>query len=402
MGFNVIETKHQFNLPNYRFNLTTMALVPENYVGNTQFMYLHHTSVKSQLIYTATLLLFSLISLPFLYITVSTQSFGSVQSEIEKIDIISPIDGNLININLKDNQRVTKGTTLFSVDAALPKQQENLLAKKSIQLQQYLVDVRMLLTLNHSVHPKTALYFASWQQYVAQLKNNKLKIDQYKRMLERHTNLFNKRVITLLEFEQHNFNYEQAIADEQLIKKDFKNKWQISANQYEDEMRTLQSQLFQLHEQQKHYELKATINGFVQNLVGLQVGNTIYANQKIAEISPDSALFAYCYVKPSAIGLIKKGQVVRFQIHSFNYNQWGLIIGKVVDISEDTNIINANVFFKVKCQLQKDFLKLKNGYKGQIKKGMTFTANFTVAKRSLYQLLNDKIEDWFNSTPQKA
>jgi len=381
-----------------------MALVPQNYVENTQLIYLHHTSVKSQLIYTATLLIFSLIliSLPFLYITVSTQSFGSVQSEIEKINLISPVDGNLISINLKDNQKVTKGTTLFLVDGTLPKQQASLLAKKRTMLQQCLLDTRALLTFNPVVKLKTALCNASWQQYVAQIKNNKLKIDQYKRTLERYSILFNKRVITLSEIEQHQFNYEQAIAEEQLITENFKNQWQVSASQYEEEIRTLQNQLLQLHEQKKHYELKATINGFVQNLVGLQVGNMIYANQKIGELSPDSALFAYCYVKPSAIGLIKKGQAVKFQIHSFNYNQWGLINGKVVDISEDTNIINNNVFFKVKCQFQKDFLQLKNGYKGQVKKGMTFTANFTVAKRSLYQLLNDKIEDWFNPTTEKS
>jgi len=381
-----------------------MALVPQNYLENTHFVYLHYTSVKSQLVYTATLLFLTLIliSLPFLHITVSTQSFGSVQSEIEKISLISPVDGNLASINLKDNQKVTKGTVLFSVDATLPKQQESLLIRKKTQLQQQLTDLRLLLTLKPAVHPETALCIASWQQYLAQIKNNRLKIDQYKRTLERHATLFNKKVITLSEFEAHKFNHEQAIADEQLITKNFKNQWQVSADHYEDEIRILESQLFQLYEQKKHYELKATINGFAQNLVGLQVGNTIYANQKLGELSPDSALFAYCYVKPSALGLIRKGQSVKFQIHSFNYNQWGSIMGNVVDISEDTSIINNNVFFKVKCQLHKGFLQLKNGYKGQLKKGMTFTANFTVAKRSLYQLLTDKIEDWLNPTSKIA
>jgi HlyD family secretion protein len=52
--------------------------------------------------------------------------------------------------------------------------------------------------------------------------------------------------------------------------------------------------------------------------------------------------------------------------------------------------------FKVKCSLDVDHLKLKNGYKGYLKKGMNFTARFSVAERSLYQLLFDKVDDWIN------
>jgi len=36
------------------------------------------------------------------------------------------------------------------------------------------------------------------------------------------------------------------------------------------------------------------------------------------------------------IGLIRKNQKVKFQLDAFNYNQWGLLEGKVIDI--DRNI----------------------------------------------------------------
>ena len=116
----------------------------------------------------------------------------------------------------------------------------------------------------------------------------------------------------------------------------------------------------------------------------MQTGSFVSAGQKIGEISPDSALLAINYVKPSDIGLIKKGQKARFQIDAFNYNQWGLLTGMVTDISDDIVMINQNPYFKVKCKLNKDFLQLKNGYKGQVKKGMSFSVHFTIARRSLY------------------
>jgi multidrug efflux pump subunit AcrA (membrane-fusion protein) len=163
------------------------------------------------------------------------------------------------------------------------------------------------------------------------------------------------------------------------------------------ELRQLNGQEAELDEQKKQYILKAPIDGSVQNISGVQNGAYVFANQKIGEISPDSNLIAFCYIKPADIGLIKKGQEVRFQVDAFNYNQWGLVLGKVIDISDDIIVINNNQpVFKVKCQLSQNHLTLKNGYKGYLKKGMNFTARFKVTNRSLYQLLYDKVDDWVN------
>jgi HlyD family secretion protein len=41
-------------------------------------------------------------------------------------------------------------------------------------------------------------------------------------------------------------------------------------------------------------------------------------------------------------------------------------------------------------------LKLKNGYKREIGKGMTLNARFEITERTLYELLYDKMDDWLN------
>jgi HlyD family secretion protein len=113
-------------------------------------------------------------------------------------------------------------------------------------------------------------------------------------------------------------------------------------------------------------------------------------------ISPDSSLIAECYVSPNDIGLLRKNMHVSFQIDAFNYNEWGLVQGKIIDIARDFVVINEKPIFKVKCQLDKKALQLKNGYAAPLKKGLTFRARFVVTKRSLYQLLYDKTDDWLN------
>lgn len=41
-------------------------------------------------------------------------------------------------------------------------------------------------------------------------------------------------------------------------------------------------------------------------------------------------------------------------------------------------------------------MQLKSGYATQVSKGMTLTAKFKIANRSLYDLLFDKVDDWLN------
>ena len=102
------------------------------------------------------------------------------------------------------------------------------------------------------------------------------------------------------------------------------------------------------------------------------------------------------YVSPGDIGLITESMPVRFQIDAFNYNQWGLAEGRVIDIARDISMLEGQPQFLVRCQLSQKSLHLKNGYSGQLKKGMTLTARFQVSRRTLYQLLYDKVDDWLN------
>ena len=120
------------------------------------------------------------------------------------------------------------------------------------------------------------------------------------------------------------------------------------------------------------------------------------AGEVLCAISPDSSLLVECYVNPSDIGLLKKEMAAKFQIQAFNYNEWGLATGKIVSIANDFVVVNDQPIFSVKCGLDKSFLSLKNGYKGYFKKGMNVNARFTVARRSIFQLLYDKVDNWVN------
>jgi membrane fusion protein, peptide pheromone/bacteriocin exporter len=68
----------------------------------------------------------------------------------------------------------------------------------------------------------------------------------------------------------------------------------------------------------------------------------------------------------------------------------------VISIDNDFTLSGNTPVFKVKCSLNKTSLQLKNGVRGPLKKGMSLRARFILARRSLFQLLFDRTDDWIN------
>jgi hypothetical protein len=116
----------------------------------------------------------------------------------------------------------------------------------------------------------------------------------------------------------------------------------------------------------------------------------------LAVISPTSSLVAEIYVTPRDIGLVRAGASVRMLIDAFNYSDWGFVNGQVAEVSGDFVQMNGQPMFKVRCFMDRERLTLRNGFSGQLKKGMTLRGRFVVAERSVLQLLSDDINDWLN------
>jgi multidrug resistance efflux pump len=360
----------------------------------------------SRIIYTVVLsaIIITLSLLPLITIQISINSQGLIQSSLERTELFASISGKIVELRIKDNQRISSGDTVLLIDSSLPGQQSKILSRRSILLKELLKDAKQM--VNQVKHPDNLLkepvflteqYRASWLQFWQEFEERLLNRDQTERIFRRYNTLYEKGAITLSESEKLRFEYDRAVSDQTLLINRWRSKVEMEAAGYRRELSELLSREAEIEEQNKLFTLRAPVNGSVQNLSGIQSGSYVFSNQKIAEISPDAQLIAICYVKPADIGLIRKGQQVNFQIDAFNYNQWGLISGKVIDISDDI-IFSDQGFsvFKVRCVLNSNHLKLKNDYKGYLRKGMSFTARFMVAERTLFDLLYDKLDDWLN------
>ena len=233
------------------------------------------------------------------------------------------------------------------------------------------------------------------QEKIAQVQTQ---LSLAKKDYDRANLLYNQGVIPKSEYDKFYHTYQGLQSQVSGIREQQLAQWQAQKRDVERQIRSLGAEVQRINQEQKNYIITAPISVRLVNFSGIQKGNFIIQGQNIGEISPEESLVAECLVSPKDIGFIKVGQKVKFQVDTYNYNQWGLLEGKVKEIDQNitVNQQTGDAYFRVLCTMDKNYLQLKNGYKGQVGKGMTLTARFYLLDRTLWQLLFDRVDDWFN------
>ncbi len=374
---------------------------PEIISQSTESLFVErHT--RSRVLYLSVLgvLIIIFSSLPLIHITITKQSRGIIRSAKENNSISSAYSGRIEKINIRQNQPVLAGDTLIVLNTAEIDEEiewyEQQISKNSI----YIRDLKKLLKRDDNF--QSLLYQTNYLEYLAQLKKFENELNNAKKDFLVHEKLYEQEVIPDLEFEEKRYLYQQASNAYQAYKRQSSLQWRNELEKLYLQKEEYQSKIKRLKKQKEHYILTSPVSGVITQYSGMQKGNFLVPNQPVAEISPDKDLLVECYLSPSDIGFIWDSMEVRFQFDAFNYNQWGLGKGRVMDISNDIITQNDQPVFRVRCTLETRELRLKNGYRGKLKKGMTLTARFQITERSIFQLLYDKIDDWLNPKMSKS
>lgn len=356
--------------------------------------------MKSKSIYISILILIigCILSLPFVSVPISSSAPGIIRSQKENTKLVSVVNGRVIASKFENNNQIIKqGDTLIVITAEQLDTQKQL---QSSQRSDYLAQLNDLSKLSNG-----QFYNLQTDQFQKELSSMKEKIAQVENQLslakkdyDRAKILYDQGVIPKSEYDKYYYDYHGLVPQISGIKEQQLALWQAQKRDVERNLRTLGAEVIRIDQEQKNYYIIAPISGRLVNFSGIVKGNFIIQGQNIGEISSDNFLVAECLVPPKDIGFIKLGQNVKFQIDTYNYNQWGLLNGKVkvIDQNLTVNQQTGEAYFRVLCSMDENFLQLKNGYKGKIGKGMTLTARFHLIDRTLWQLIFDRVDDWFN------
>lgn len=368
------------------------SLFPKEIIEFSTEQHFAEHSTASKAIYLTVLLFIigALVALPFVKVDVSVQSAGIIRPSAAVNKVAAPVSGNISSFNMVNNEPVKEGQVLFTIASPLVEEQLISHQKRAEELAKLAADLALLIrSVQQSAFTKvdsfqTAVYRQSYHQFKQRVVEVNNKYIATKRSFERDKQLYEAEVIAEAEFENKKFELEQIAAGLRTMTEQQIGQWQAALLRYRQEWEELDGKMRQLEKDKERYVVKAPMSGTIQNLSGIYPGSFIAANQPIAEISPDTSLIVESYISPRDIGLVYTGIPVKIQIDAFDYNQWGMVSGSIIEISNDIQLVENQPVFQIKCALDKSFLQLKNGYQGKLKKGMTVRSRFIIAERSLF------------------
>lgn len=383
-----------------------MSIFPKEILENSTEVFRFRHTVTSKIIYTILLsvVILGLLLLPLIKVDVYSSAQGLLKADKERVPLTMISSGRIIYSGIESNKTVQKGDTLLVLDNGSINEQLALSSTKIEDIAAFVQDLTYLtstpeFSIDSITSPKYKKEILQYEQEVSELQTQLAQVD---RNYVRSKKLYKKGVIAKAEYESAQFEHDLAESRIARFQKQQQSTWQADLMANQTMMDELQSGKKILGVDKSHQVITAPLAGTLLNVVQMERGGLVNEGVKIAEISPDTKLIVECFVNPSDIGLLQVGNKAIFQIDAFNYNQWGLANGKIVELGQDIEMQNETPVFRVRCSIDKKYLELKNGFKGNLKKGMTLNAQFILTERSLFQLLYDGVDDWLNPSRSGA
>ena len=385
-------------------------LLPPNIINDTTNGYLPKLPTKFSVFYTLICLgiLGAIASLPFIKINISTKASGITRPSNERSEIKASANGIIDTLFFKEGDFIKKGNILLQIKNPTAQSKLSLLLYEIKQRQSYINDL-LFLTKNYSSdsnynYLQSPIYKEQANKYYFQLAELNVNLKKAHKEMDIFTKLYNQQVIAYKEFFDYQNNLEKLNANYKAFTRNQISLWQQDLAKFTTELTQLKQQVQQSSIEANLYKVIASVSGTIQGIANKYTGAVLYANDIICTISPEENLIAECYINSKDVGLIKLNQPVHFMIDAFDYKYFGTLTGSVLYIDNDFSVIDNKPVFKVRCLLNKNYLQLKNGFKGNLKKGLTLQARFLVTQRSLWQLLYDTVDDWINpiSNPKNS
>ncbi len=382
--------------------MSNPQILPEEWIADSLENYLSKRHSKTNIIYVVVMLSVAvfLILLPFIYVDISVEGSGDIRPWEERNTLSSPVTEIIDRVYAKEGDFVKKGQPILrfrtnSTDTKIDYQET--------RLEDYRSQCHDLEYLAKGTRP--SMFEApnreqEYMSFIAQTNQIKSDIRNFKTEWLRNKVLYDEKMISE---EEYNKYYYQYLDKTNELKTTVEGKlaiWQTDLNSLRNQLRETKSNIKGDEIDKRMFILNAPVSGTLESFSGIYPGMPVQAGTQLAVISPQSSLYVEAFVKPKDIAFIRQGMPAKIQIDAFNYNEWGMLEGKVESISSDCIIDQQNNYlFKVRVKLDGNYLTLKKtGRKGFIKKGMTAIVHFMVTRRSLFDLLYQSMDAWVNPT----
>lgn len=332
-------------------------------------------------------------------VSVNVSAPGIIRPRQDHVAVTAGYSGYASGYGLYVNRHVEAGDTLLTVRSDLILVQWQSLQDRRTELQNMIWDLHELSNVQSGhVRLKSPVYKKELSYYMSQTYETESRRNIAGKAYERSRSLFEAGIIPLSEFEAVEGQYMDAVNAVSSFQSGQKRRWQSDLEGYMAELRNVETRIGEMDIQSAQTVVLSPVSGTIVQLQPLAEGAYITAGQCLMEISPDGDLIAECYVSPKDIGYFHEDMEGRLQVSSYKYTEWGMLDVSVSEVSDDVTVSadGTESFYRVYCRLAQDHLCLRNGTIGPVRKGMTVNGNFIITRRTAFQLLYDRIDDWIN------
>lgn len=348
----------------------------------------------------------TLALLPVAAVDVTVRARGMVRPAVERIELRAQASGRVQRVLARENERVSAGQVLLTLETRDLDERR----KRNHQLQDehraMHRDLEQLIATFTDGSPPaggspelaTAVARQDLAQCAAQRRADDLAVVRARSALGRLETLADRGLSSRQELEDAQFEFERLQADAHARIQQTLARWETQVREEDVALAALVSEASRLEEERRLADVCAPASGVLVDCDGWSAGAVLVAGQLLGSVSPDEALVVEAQVSPADIGLVSVGQTVRLQVDAFPYTYWGTLPGEVVAVSGDLAGVGGRAAtqpaFKVTVRPGVTRWMARTGARAELRKGLTLTARFVVARRTLWELLRDEARGW--------
>lgn len=335
----------------------------------------------------------------FAPVPVNLKLQGMIRPSSERAELVCLTAGFIDSIYVKEGEAVDAFQPIVSI---INKERATKMDQLLTEIGQCLSDLRdldLLCKVTGAVSPEQISNPAFKQEllkYGFEVKKLELSLAKSENEFKITKELFMNKIIAPKEYSDKEFEYLHHLAEAETVKRQQMILWQQARQTKGRELNALQSQLKLYQDNETWDMVRAPVSGIVLGTRSIYKGSAVRSGQVLGSVSPEGELIVECYAGADKAGLLEKGHTGRFQVDAYNYKYFGWLEGKIVSIDNDFTVLDNRPAYRIRCSIDQTRLLMKNGFVGNLKKGMTVQAQFTLAERKLWQLLWDKLDDWLN------
>lgn len=314
---------------------------------------------------------------------------GIVRTKENVSSVKNVIAGKITEMSYEPGQKVCKGDELFKIDSTIfEAQKENLLAVKKDLINKIEV-VELLIQsfeLEKNVIPhEEILAFTRFDSYLKSL--NELKMNAliaqklYQDEMENPKAMQSKKNMEMREIE-----FRLAETSVEKIRADFIRDLYLEKNQLDLEILKTEKELTALENQYDFLVVRAPVDGFVQEVSSLNVGDYLSGNSVVLNIVPNDLknFRVEIQIPPKDIGKIKVGLKVKYRLSAFPFFEYKGAEGVVTSIDPDIRgTESGNLFYSVYADIDRIEFENNRGEKFSIKAGLETDTRIVLETRNI-------------------